>query len=392
MRRKIELGTVIFFIVAAVIVACIATYMYMSHMVERTIGKNEMYGELAQVYQVVNNRYVGEFDEDKAMDSLLSGFIEGVDEYGVYFDKESYLEYQEGLNGKNSGIGVDLKYVAALGQLKVTRVRSGSPAEKAGIKPGDIISAIDGVDLASISYSEATTRLQPNLGTEIKLKIFRGSESINISVTTQEYIEKTVTGRVMTNNTGYVAITSFNTETSKDFIATVEALKKKKVTKFIFDVRNNPGGSLTAVTEVLDYILPEGVLCSTVDKANHKVPYESDAACLTGEIVVLINGDTYSGGELFAAAIRDFNYGTLVGTTTYGKGMAQEIIPLDDGSALYLSTNLYNPPCGVNYDGIGVSPSPDCEIKLTAAQEDRFYELTFDEDPQLQKAMTILNG
>lgn len=389
MRKKIELGTVIFFVVAAVFITAIVTFMYMKHMAERTTGKSEMFEKLSQVYQVVNNRYVGEYDEVESMDRLLSGFIEGVDRYGVYMDKASYLEYKNGLDGKNSGIGLNVKYVASTGYLKITRVRAGSPAEKAELLPGDVITKIDDVDVSTMSYADATAKLKATVGTEIKLTLLRDQTEMNTKVSVQVYTEETVTYREMVNDTGYVAISEFDTNTAEDFKAAVEELKAKGVTKFIFDVRNNTGGSLTAVTEILDYILPKGTLCTTKDRVGTEKTYSSDASCLTGEIIVLINGGTYSGGELFAAAIRDFNYGTLIGTKTYGKGMAQEIIPLGDESALYLSTNMYYPPSGENYDGTGVSPN--VEVKLTADQEDRFYELTFDEDAQLQQAMTALN-
>ncbi len=390
MRKKIELGTVIFFIVAAVLVACIATYMYMAHMVERTTGKSEMFEKLSRVYQVVNNRYVGEYDEDAAMDTLLSGYIEGIDRYGVYLDKTSYLDYKKGLDGKSTGIGVNVKYVASTGLLKVTRVRAGSPAKKAGLEAGDMISKIDGVDVSSMSYTDAANRLKAAVGTEIKLTLLRGESTVLATVTVQDYTETTVTNRLMVNNTAYVAISEFDTNTAADFIKVMDDYKSKGVNKFIFDVRNNTGGSLTAVTEILDYILPKGTLCTTRDKNGKENTYSSEESCLEAQIIVLINGGTYSGGELFAAAIRDFEYGTLIGTLTYGKGMAQEVIPLGDESALYLSTNLYFPPNGENYDGKGVAPH--VEVTMTADQEDRFYELNFDEDPQLQQAMATLNG
>ncbi|MBQ8894254.1 MAG: S41 family peptidase [Clostridia bacterium] len=388
MKRKIELGTVIFFIVAAVMVSCIATYMYMAHMVERTTGKSEMFEKLTRVYQVINNRYVGEFDEDEAMDALLSGYVDGIDDYGVYLNKTSYLEFKNSAEGKASGIGATVKYVASTGYLKITRVRSGSPCEKAGIAAGDVITTIDGNNVSAMSYTDATNRLKAAVGTEIKLVVLRGAESLSKTVTVQEYKEQTVSQRLMVSNVGYIAISEFDTNTTADFKAAVEELKDKGASKFIFDVRNNTGGSLTSVTEILDYILPSGTLCSIKDKNGEEKLYSSDESCLTGEFAVLINGSTYSGGELFAAAFRDFEYGTLVGNTTFGKGMAQEIIPLGDDTALYLSTNLYYPPNGVNYDGVGVSP--DVEVSLTADQEDRFYELSYEEDGQLQAAMAQL--
>lgn len=388
MRKKIELGTVLFFIVATIMVTGIATYMYMAHMVERTTGKSQMFEKLSRVYQVVNNRYVGEFDEDEAMDSLLSGYIDGIDKYGVYLNKTSYLEFKKSLDGKASGIGAAVKYVASTGYLKVTRVRAGSPCNTAGVQAGDVISKIDGADVSEMSYTDATNRLKAQIGTEIKLTLIRGEETLNLTVTVQEYTESTVTHRLMNAGTGYIAISEFDTNTAADFKAAVEDLQDKGVANYIFDVRNNTGGSLTAVTEILDYILPQGTLCTIRDKNGEETVYSSDENCLSGKIAVLINGSTYSGGELFAAAIRDYQYGTLIGTTTYGKGMAQEVIPLGDDTALYLSTNLYYPPSGENYEGVGVAPHT--EVSLTADQEDRFYELTYSEDDQLKAAVAAL--
>ncbi len=390
MKRKVELGTVLFFIVATVLVTCIATYMYMAHMVERTTGKSEMFEKLTQVYQVVNNRYVGKFDEDTAMDSLLSGYIDGVDRYGVYLNKNAYLEFKNAQEGKTSGIGIGVKYVASTGFLKITRVRAGSPAEQSGLLAGDVISKIDGSDVSQMSYTDATNRLQANVGTELKLTILRGADTLTVSVSVQQYTEATVTSKLMVSKVGYIAISAFDKNTAASFKAAYEDLSAKGATQFIFDVRNNTGGSLSAVVEVLDYLLPEGTLCTVRDKNGEEEVYSSEPDCKTGSFAVLVNGSTYSGGELFAAAFRDFKYGTLVGSTTYGKGMAQEVIPLGDETALYLSTNLYYPPNLINYDGVGVSP--DVEVIFTADQEDRFYELTFDEDTQLQAAMTHLGA
>ncbi len=390
MKRKIELGTVIFFVVAAIMVSCIATYMYMAHMVERTTGKSEMFEKLTRVYQVINNRYVGTFDEDKAMDALLSGYVDGVDRYGVYLNKTSYLEFKNSAEGKASGIGINVKYVASTGYLKITRVRSGSPCYDAGILAGDVITKINGDDVSAMSYTDATNRLQAAVGTAIKLTLLRNDQTLNLTVTVQEYTEDTVTYRIMVSGVGYVSISEFDSNTTEDFKKTMDELKSKGVKKFIFDVRNNTGGSLTSVTEILDYLLPAGTLCTVKDKNGEEVEYTSDENFLDAPIAVLINGSTYSGGELFAAAIRDFRHGTLVGVTTYGKGMAQEIIPLGDDTALYLSTNLYYPPNGVNYDGVGVAPHE--EVILTADKEERFYELTFEEDDQLQAAMAALQN
>ncbi len=385
MRKKIELGTAIFFIITAILISSIVTYMYLAHMVERTTGKSELFEKLSRVYQVVDNRYVGEIDEDAAMNALLSGYIDGIDQYGVYLNKADYLEVNQSAEGKSSGIGATVRYVQASGSVKVERVRSGSPCDAAGVLAGDHIIAINGEDVATIGYTAAAEHLKATVGSEIDLTLLRDEKTIAVTVEVQDYILETVTHQIIDGDVAVVSISEFDNNTAADFIKIMDSLKDQEISKFVFDVRNNTGGSLSAVVEVLDYILPEGTLCSTKDKSGNVEKYTSDANALNGKISVLINSTTYSGGELFAAAIRDFKAGTLVGVTTYGKGMAQDIIPLGDDTALYLSTNYYYPPNGENYEGIGVSP--DKEVVLTADLENRFYELTYSEDVQLQAAV-----
>ena len=150
MRRKIELGTAIFFIITAILISSIVTYMYLAHMVERTTGKSELFEKLSRVYQVVDNRYIGEIDEDVAMNSLLSGYIDGIDKYGVYLNKADYLEVNQSAEGKTSGIGATVRYVQASGSVKVERVRAGSPCDEAGVLAGDMIVSINGEDVATI--------------------------------------------------------------------------------------------------------------------------------------------------------------------------------------------------------------------------------------------------
>lgn len=389
MKRKIELGTAIFFIFAAVLVTGIITYMYMDHKVEGTREQTAFFDKVTQVYNAVNRYYIGEIDNNAALDSMLNGYVAGVDDYGVYLNKTDYNNHKKDAEGKQSGIGATVKYVATTGYMKITRVNSGSPCDQAGMVAGDVINQINGVDLSTMSYTEAANRLKADIGTEIKIGYLRGEEQLTATVMVQEYRKNTVTSRLMVNKIGYISISEFDDNTAADFKAAVESFKKKGVTNLIFDVRNNTGGSLDAVVDVLDYVLPKGTLCTVEDKMGEKVTYSSDESCLEGKFVVLINGSTYSGGELFAAAIRDYKYGTLIGTTTYGKGMAQEIFPLDnDETALYLSTHVYYPPNGENYEGVGVAPHQ--EVALTPELENRFYELTYSEDPQLQAAVEAI--
>lgn len=387
MKKKIELGTVIFIVIVAVVLACLATYMYLTSLMPSLVSKESFYDRITEVYKTIEQRYIGEADTDSAMDSLLTGYVSGIDKYSTYLDAESYALFSENLDGKYSGFGITVKYISSSGLLKVIEVKVNSPAENAGIKIGDLICKVDGKDISTLTYDEAISLLKAENGTVLNIIVLRDDKEIEKNVTVGEYLTSTIQSKLLYTDVGYISISEFDNTTFEDFKKAIEDLESKGAAKYVFDVRNNTGGAITAVVNILDYLLPEGTLVTLKDNLSGESVYTSDELAFDKEYVVLINGSTYSGGELFAAAVRDFKAGTLVGETTYGKGYAQEVIPLSEG-ALYLSTKLYYPPNGENYEGIGVSP--DVEVALTPELEDRFYELTTEEDTQLVSALETL--
>lgn len=387
MKKKIEIGTVIFIVIVAVVLACLATYMYLTSMMPSLVTKENFYDRITEVNKTIEQRYVGEADTDAAMDSLLTGYVSAVDKYSTYLNEEEYASYTSQMNGKYSGAGITVKYISATGLLKIINVKSNSPAAQADIKIGDVIFKIGDRNVEEMSYEEAINLLRAENGTVINLSLLRGEQELTKSVTIGEYVTSSVEYEMIEADVGYVAISEFDNTTFEDFKKAVESLENDGAAQFIFDVRNNTGGSLTSVVNILDFLLPEGTLVTLKDNAGKETIHSSDANSFSKKYAVLINGSTYSGGELFAAAVRDFKAGTLVGETTYGKGYAQEIIPLSRG-ALYLSTKMYYPPNGENYDGVGVSP--DVEAKLSAQLEDRFYELDYKEDTQIIAALNAL--
>lgn len=387
MKKKIEIGTVIFIVIVAVVLACLATYMYLTSMMPSLVTKENFYDRITEVNKTIEQRYVGEADTDAAMDSLLTGYVSAVDKYSTYLNEEEYASYTSQMNGKYSGAGITVKYISATGLLKIINVKSNSPAAQADIEIGDIIVKIGDRNVEEMSYEEAINLLRAENGTAISLSLLRGEQELTKSVTIGEYVTSSVEYEMIEGDVGYVAISEFDNTTFDDFKKAVESLENDGAAQFIFDVRNNTGGSLTSVVNILDFLLPEGTLVTLKDNAGKETVHSSDANSFSKKYAILINGSTYSGGELFAAAVRDFKAGTLVGETTYGKGYAQEIIPLSRG-ALYLSTKMYYPPNGENYDGVGVSP--DVEAKLSAQLEDRFYELDYKEDTQIIAALNAL--
>lgn len=387
MRKTVELGTVIFIVIVTIVLSCFGMYMYLTSLMPSLVATGVQYDRIVQADKAISKHYIGEINNDEAVDSLILGLVSGVDKYGTFFNEESYSKYIAEMNGKRSDIGIAVRYISSTGLIKVIDVKSNSPAANANVKVGDVIYKVNDTVLSDVSYDDALSLFKGNDGTQLNIVLRRNEKEIEKTITIAEYVSTTVESYIIYDNVGYISISEFNNTTYDDFKSSVEKLQKNGATQFIFDVRNNTGGSLTAVVDILDFILPEGELVSLTDKSGNKKTYSSDKNFLNKPYVVLINGSTYSGGELFAAAIRDYKTGTLVGETTYGKGYAQELIPLKKG-ALYLSTKIYYPPCGENYEGVGVSPN--IVVSLTPDLEDRFYELKTEEDLQIVAALIHL--
>lgn len=390
MKRKIELGTAIFLMMACTILACLITYTFISSKIKTALATGEKYAKLTQVEQIVAARYMDEYDETKAMNGILKGFVAAVDPYGRYLDAEAYQQYQDESNGKYAGLGITVRYVSSTGTMKVTKVNRGSSADSEGVKAGDIVYKIDGLDVTTMTETEAQNLLKGKAGTSTVLSIYRENETLEKNVTYSEYTSTTVSYSVIDGNIGYIRFDSFDTNTASEFKKAYNSLKDDGVTSLLFDVRNNAGGTLESVCKILDAILPKGVIVTVESKSGTQTStIQSDSKQITLPMAVLVNENTYSGAELFAAAIRDYKKGTLVGAKTFGKGVAQQIVPLGDQTAIYLSTQMYYPPSGNTFDGVGVIP--DVIIAMSDEDLENFYELTKDEDIQIQKAIEVLN-
>lgn len=389
MKRKIELGTAIFLMMACIILASLITYTFITTKMTTVFATVEKYSKLSQVEQIVAARYMDEYDEMQTMDGILSGFVSAADPYGKYLDAAAYQQYQDETNGKYAGLGITVRYISSTGNMKVTKVNRGSSADTVGVKAGDIVYKINGADVTTMSETEAQNLLKGKAGTTTILSIYREDESIEKEVTYSEYTSSTITYSVINDSIGYIRFDAFDTNTASEFKKAYKSLEDDGVTSLIFDVRNNAGGTLESVCEILDAILPKGAIVTVESKSGTKTStIQSDSKQITLPMVVLINENTYSGAELFAAAIRDYKKGTLVGVKTYGKGVAQQVIPLGDQTAVYLSTQLYYPPSGDSFDGVGITP--DVVVEMSDEDLDNFYELTKDEDVQIQAAVSTL--
>ena len=394
MSKKISIGTAVILMLLAVLVTFQLTFMalsnkYQSELNELTVSQ-DMYAKLAAVDELYRTLYIGDIDEKTLTDNLIRGYVLGTgDKYAYYLDEEQFAEMMASNNAELQGIGIMVIYQNDM--IEIISVMPDSPALDAGLEPGDIIAYVDGESVAELGYTAAVNRLQGEAGTLAEFTVQRGDELIDFSIERGYVNEQSVMYHVYEPDPtiGIVKILSFNLGTPEQFKSACEELIAGGVTKFVFDVRYNPGGDLESITEILDYLLPDGPIVPIVDaEGNEDVRY-SDASELDMPMCVLVNSSTASAAELFSSALQDYDKAELVGTVTYGKGTMQTIIRLADNTGLGISYRMYNPPYSDNYEGVGVQPDYVVEMDESVADKN-IYKITDAEDTQLQKAIELL--
>ena len=392
---SLPLAIVLILLTALVTFQTTFVVLNINHTLEMTktkaaIGKFQL---LVEAYELFGEEYVYDIDADALIDKMLTAF-NSQDRYSAYYTLEEYLEMLKGSRGSAKGIGV---YVSGTEtSIVVTYVMPGSPAQKAGMLSGDEILAVDGKSVAEIGYNEAVGMVAGEDGTQVLLSVLREGEKKDIAVTRGDYTPYTVIHSKIpakeegAEDIGYIKIIQFDQITVSQFKTAVEELKAAGCTKFIFDLRDNPGGELNSVVSMLDYILPEGPIVHILDADKKETDvYTSDANELAGEMVVLTNGNTASAGELFTSALRDYEKATLIGTKTYGKGCGQSFHPLSNGGVITVTSFFYNPPYGENYDGVGIYP--DIEVELPEEYKNKnTLIIPQGSDTQLQAAIAEL--
>lgn len=330
-------------------------------------------------------------DTDTLRDSLYAGLIDGIgDKYSVYYNAQEYEDLQISTTGEYYGIGAGLSQDVDTMVVTISKVYAGTPAEEAGLLAEDIISSVDGVDATSMEVSDLVQLIRGEEGTTVHLEIIRPStgEELSFDVERANVQLPSVTYEMLDDTIGYIYLEQFETGTAEQFEEAVTDLTEQGMQALVLDVRYNPGGMITSVVSILDDILPEGTVVYTEDKSGNRQDYTSDGATYMDiPIAVLINGDSASASEILAGAIKDYEYGTLIGTTTFGKGIVQTIFPLEDGDALKLTTAKYFTPDGNYIHGVGIEPDIELEYEYTGDTE-ADYDKAYDN--QIQKAIEVL--
>ena len=353
--------------------------------------REQLYTKISEIDSVIRQNYIGEIDEQKLNDAIAAGYVFGIgDRYAHYYTAEEYAEYLTSNEGKMVGIGVSFKQDES-GYILVTELYENSTAAEAGILEGDLIIKVGDINVTAQTYSQAVKAVSGEAGTTVKLTIRRDSEDMEpIDVLRKEFDIVSVKSKMLSETVGYIRITEFNNNTVSQFKKAINNLEASDVKGIVFDVRNNPGGGVNAVSKILDILLPEGpIVSATYKNGKTEVLATSDASEMTIPMTVLTNSSTASAAELFTQALKDYNKAQSVGTKTFGKGVMQSTKRLNDGSALNLTVAKYNPPKGKNYDGVGIVP--DFEVAFPQELESQMFELSHEEDPQLAKAFEIIN-
>jgi carboxyl-terminal processing protease len=351
-------------------------------------GRANLYGKLEEIDKYVRDNYFGEISEQALNDYLARGYMAGIeDPYAMYLTADQYQRVMSSYDGQMANIGIEVKAEAS-GYMQVLAVYPDSPAESKGLKVGDLIVKVDDLSLTADNFDEAAAALQGESGTTVSLTIRRMGEESEVEITRRKIEVPSVDYRVI-KHIGYIRIKEFNDNTPTQFNRALDRLLAQEVTALCFDVRDNPGGTLTAVTAILDVLLPAGDIVSATYKNGETVVLAtSDTNEIDLPMAVLINQRSASSAELFAQALKDYQKARTVGVTTFGKGMMQTIHRLTDGSAIEFTVAQYNPPRSENFDGVGVKP--DYEVKISAELEKVLFQLDEKSDPQMRKAMELL--
>lgn len=347
--------------------------------------------KLNELTKYIDLYYYDEYNVSDLKDGMYAGLVDALgDKYTVYYTAEEYQDLQISTTGTYYGIGAGLAQNKDTMVVTVSKVYSGTPAEEAGLMQGDVIMSADGNDAASMEVSDLVQIIRGEEGTTVSLEVYREStgETFTVDVERRNVELPSVEGQMLDGGIGYIQIAEFQSKTADQFNDILTDLESQGMKGLIVDVRSNPGGLLTSVVDILDRLLPEGTVVYTEDKYGNREDYTSDASCVDYPIVVLCDENSASAAEIFSGAMQDYNCATLVGTTTFGKGIVQTIFPLSDGDALKVTTAKYFTPNGSYIHGVGITP--DIEIDYEYGDpEGTVYDMQYDN--QLQKAIEVMN-
>ncbi len=353
--------------------------------------KGSEQSKLEAMKQLILERFIGEADAKAMEDAAAQAMVSSLgDRWSYYLTAEAYTAHLENQNNAYVGVGVTIRQREGVG-FDVVEVTAGGPAEGAGILPGDVITAIEGQSAAQLTAEEARGLIRGQVGTQVEIVVDRQGSSLTFSVPRRSIQTAVATGAMLEGNIGLVRIVNFDSRCADETKAAIEDLLAQGAEKLIFDVRNNPGGYVSELVELADYLLPEGPVFRSVEYTGQEEVYTSDAKCVDVPMAVLVNGESYSAAEFFAAVLSEYDVAVVVGQPTCGKGYFQRTYAFADGSAIGLSVGKYFTPGGVSLaEAGGLVPDVAVEVDADTAALIAQGTLPAEEDPQIQAAIQAL--
>lgn len=350
--------------------------------------------KLEELENIILQQYIDGADPKVLEDAAAEAMVKATgDRWSYYIPADQYDAVMDNKNNTYVGIGITIMATQDGTGLEILKLEPEGPAREAGILPGDILTAVEGQSVKELGTTGAADLIQGEPGTFVNVEVLREGETLAFTVERWQIQQQVATYEMLPDKVGYIKIVNFNTNCAKDTIAAVDALIEQGAESLVFDVRFNPGGYTSELVEVLDYLLPEGPLFRGVDYLGNETLDESDAACIELPMAVLVNSDSYSAAEFFAAALQEYDWATVVGEQTVGKSNFQYTLRLKDGSAVALSTGHYFTPNGVNLtEAGGLTPDVVSEVDEETAAKIYSDLLEPEEDPQLQDALAALKS
>ncbi|MCC8082240.1 MAG: S41 family peptidase [Lachnospiraceae bacterium] len=399
-RRGFAKGFFSGLIVAAAVVAVavfglsrsslLRIYLFPSSSYEAVLD-DETIEKVETLSAYIQSTYYEDVDVEELREGLYTGLFDSLDSYSRYYTEEEYQDLLENtLEGTYCGIGASLQQDEDTMTVTVVHVYDDSPAQEAGLQTGDVISMVDDYEASSMELSELVAFIRGEENTTVHLVTYRNGEKMEYDIERRNLAFPTVTDDMLDGSVGYIAVSEFTEATTEQFTTALTELQGQGMESLIVDLRSNPGGVLATVCDILDEVLPEGLILYTEDRDGNRVEYTTtDDTCLDIPLVVLVNENSASASEVFAGAIQDRDAGTIIGTTTYGKGVVQTVHTLPDGSAFKVTTHKYYTPGGTCIQGIGITPDVEIEYEFLGGEDDSY---SYDLDNQIQKALEILQA
>ena len=353
---------------------------------ENIYDKIDLFGE---VLDKINKEYVDEVNHGEAMDAAINGVLQSLDPYSAYMSPDTFKEMETETSGKFGGLGIEVGM--EFGVVKVITPMDDSPAEREGVKAGDYIVKVDGVQVQGKTLSEAVELMRGPVGSKIEITVRRKGvkKALTFEIIREIIVVESVKSKIIDDNVGYIRLTAFNENSSRQVKDKIKKFKKKKINKYVLDLRNNPGGLLSQAVKISDFFLDNGEIVSTKSRKSYenKKYFAKKGDIINGKtLVVLINYGSASASEIVAGALKDHKRAILIGENSYGKGSVQSIIPLKNEGAIRLTISKYYLPSGESISGTGITP--DIEVGESSDE----FRIGTKTDNQLDFAISLLNG